>query len=203
MTYKEWRQYGFISRLSELRCGPSTSALQSTAGAQAGLGATSAAQSQEDRAQAKALEQPLINKETALSGGDRSAALAAAMPSISNITAGYAGAKESIFNTLPPGAARDTALANLETQKSVGTGTAIAGQVQQAPEILANIGSGLGAFSLQELGAGLSGYSGASNTQQAVLGAQAQQQAAKLGIAGDLVGAAGTAAGGIFSPKKS
>ena len=196
MTYSDWRNYGYVSRLSCLRCGPSTSALESTAGAQSGLAATEAASGTALQSQALSLEQPLIAKEQALSTGNRSAALSAAMPSISNITAGYQGAKESIFNTVAPGAARDTALANLETQKAVGTGTAMATQVQQAPEILANVGQGLGAFSLQEVGAGLSGYQGASGTQQAVLGAQTQQQAAKLGVIGSLAGGAGEAAGG-------
>ena len=198
MTYTEWRNYGYRSRLSEIRCGPSTSALNATGTAQSGLAQTAAGNANNLYTTAMTQLQPLITKETALAGGDRNAALAAAMPSISNITGGYQGAKESIYNTITPGAARDTALANLETQKDVGTGTAMAQQVQQAPEILANVGQGLGAFSLQELGAGLSGYGGASNTQQAVLGAQTQQMASKLGVLGDVAGAAGTAAGGIF-----
>ena len=201
MTYDHWRNYGYVSLLSHLRCGPSTSALQSTAGAQSGLGASQAAAGTANEAQALALEQPLIAKEQALSTGNRSAALSAAMPAISQISSGYQGAKESIFNSVAPGAARDTALANLETQKAVGTGNAMSTAVQQAPEILANVGQGIGAFSLQEIGAGLSGYGGAANTQSQVLQAQTAQNAAKLGVLGDLTGAAGTAAGGIFGKK--
>ena len=162
-------------------------------------------QSQVDLAQRQALQQPLIAKEQALAGGDRNAALAAAMPSIMNLSQGYNASKESIMSSLPPGAARDQALAALDTQKYVGTGAALAGQVQQAPEVLANIGSGLGAFSLQEVGASLSGLQGASSSSLGGFGAvsqqeqmQAQAKANQLGFIGGLVGdATSLATGGL------
>ena len=161
------------------------------------------AQAAQDTAERKALQQPLIDKETALASGDRSKALAAAMPTISTLSQGYNAAKEQIMSSLPPGPGRDSALANLETQKYTGIAGAQASQVQAAPEILANIGSGVGAFSLQELGAALSGFSGATsstNVGAGILNNEVQQQEAakanQLGFFGQLAGAAGTAAGG-------
>lgn len=139
------------------------------------------------------LSAPLIDKEKALAGGDRNKALEAAMPTVSKITGGYDAAKTSILNNLPPGASRDRALANLEESRAVGTGTAMAGEVAKAPEILANMASGFGGFSLQEVGAALSGYGGAASTNKSVMDAQNQQQAAKLGLVGQVAGAAGNA----------
>jgi hypothetical protein len=200
MNYTEFRRWGYVSRLSTLLCGPSSaektamSTNSQITQQQLNLAQQQQTASTEDKAKAEALQAPLIAKETALASGDRNAALAAAMPTISKISSGYEGAKQSVFNSVAPGAARDTALANLEVQKSVAPAQAMAQSVENAPEILANIGSGVGAFSLQELGASLSGYGGASTTNQSNLASATQQQAAKLGVVGDLVGAAGGAA---------
>ena len=201
MTHSEYRRYGYVSRLSSLTCGSGSvdSAINTNNALtqqQLSLAQSENATSQANQATALQLEQPLIAKETALASGDKNAALSAAMPTISQISSGYAGAKESIFNTVAPGAARDTALANLQTQAAVQPATAMASAVDQAPSVLANVGQGIGAFSIQQLGAALSGYSGASTTNQTSLQSATQQQAAKLGVAGDLLGAAGTAAGG-------
>ena len=151
------------------------------------------------------LQQPLIDRETALASGDRTKALSAAMPTISTLTAGYNAAKQQIMSSLPPGPGRDKALADLETQKYTGVASAQAQQVLSAPEMLANIASGLGAFSLQELGASLSGFSGASNsTAQGanIVNQQIQQQeAAKANQLGFIGGLASTA-GSLVSPIK-
>lgn len=127
-----------------------------------------------DRDKMTAFQQPLIQKETALAAGDSKAALAASMPVISKLSAGYQGAKENIMNSLPPGPARDAALANLEVTKASGIGGAQADAVNRAPEILANLGSSEGAFSLQELGAALSGFGGGVNSLNAAGSSNAQ-----------------------------
>ena len=202
MTREEYRNFGHVSRLSEITCGPSgaqTQAMNTNTALtqeQLNLAESENATSQANQARALQLEQPLIDQQTALASGDKSAALAAAMPTISQISSGYQGAKESIFNTVAPGAARDTALANLQTQAAVAPATAMASAVQGAPSVLANVGQGIGAFSIQQLGAALSGYSGAASTNNSNLQSATQQQAAKLGVAGNLLSAAGTAAGG-------
>lgn len=175
--------------------GPSTSAETATANAQSQIGAQSAAQSQADRQRALDLQQPLITKEQALAWGDAESALRAAMPQITQISQGYKQAKDSIFATIPPGASRDAALANLNAQASNAPAAVMGTQVASAPEVLANVGSGLGAFSLQELGAGLSGYQGASTTQSNVVNQQNQAKGNTLGFLGSLAGAGGYAAG--------
>lgn len=151
---------------------------------------------EEDRTRSLELTQPLIDKEKALATGDRTAALSAAMPTISQLTAGYKGARDSVFNMIPAGASRDKALADLEVQKAVGTGGAMAGEVAKAPELLANIGQGYGAFSLQELGASLGGYAGASGSNQATAKMQSDASSAKWAPIVGLAGAAGGALGG-------
>lgn len=217
MTYAEYRRWGYRSQLARLRCGgPSkdtintqnqlTQAQINNANQQFQVSQDQLALAREDRAKMEALQAPLIARETALATGDPKAALAASMPTISKLSAGYAGARESILNQVPPGAARDTALANLEIQKDTGIAGAQASAVQAAPEVLANIGSGQGAFSLQELGASLSGLSGSTssfgsagqaNVQAGQL--EAQRSAALWGPILGLAGIAGNlATGGVF-----
>ncbi len=163
---------------------------------QTAIAQQSLANSQADLARRNALEQPLIAKETALAGGDPKAALSAAAPSIGILAGGFQNAKDQIYNNVPAGPARDFALANLERQKATGISSFMAQEVNKAPEVLANVGQGLGAFSLQELGASLSGYSGANTTAGSVENAANQQKATQLGFLGSLAGAAGMAAGG-------
>jgi hypothetical protein len=177
-------------------------ALATATGQQTQIAGTEFAQSQEDRAQRQTLEQPLIAKETALAGGDAKAALSAAAPQIGILAGGYQNAKDQIFNNVPAGPARDYALANLERQKATGISSFMANEVNKAPEILANVGQGLGAFSLQELGGSLSGYSGATTSAGATMQAENSRKEATLGFLGSLAGAAGTAAGGFMAGKR-
>lgn len=204
MTYRQFREFGHRSRLSELFCGPSSTQMQAentqiaASQQQLQLGQEQQQLQSQQYQQYQQDIQPLTAKLTALSAGDRNQALAAAMPVISQVSGGYDAAKQSILNTVPPGAARDAALANLEVQKGTATGGALATQVQSAPEELANLGAGVGAFSLQQLGAALSGYGGANQAASGVAQEESAAQANKLGLISGLAGAAGTAAGGIF-----
>ena len=158
------------------------------------------AQSQEQYGQYKTLSAPAISKYTALATGSPQAALTAAAPEIGQLQSGYAAARQAILNNTPPGAARDQALANLERQTYTGTAGALASEVQQAPDILANIGAGMGAFSLQEVGAALSGYSGASSSNNQLMQAQNAAKANTTGLITGLAGAAGTGLGAFKLP---
>lgn len=200
MTFDDYRQFGYVSKLGMIRCGSGpgqdlVNNQKSYANSQNAIAGQEDQNAQEDRAQGKQLQNPLIEKELALASGDRKAAVQASMPTISKLSEGFAGAKQSIFNSLPAGAARDKAIAGLEIQKDTGIASAEANEVNKAPEILANIGSGLGAFSLQELGASLSGYGGASSANQGAGNMQMQQSEAKWGPIVGLAQAAGGAAG--------
>ena len=142
-------------------------------------------------AQSEQLEAPAIAKYTALAGNDKTEALKASMPVLNQVSQGYAAAKQSIFNSLPPGASRDKALADVETQKFTTTAGTQAQMVADAPDKLANIGAGLGSMSLQELGAALGANQGAATTASNVVGQQNEMKAQNLQLLGGLAGTAG------------
>lgn len=145
------------------------------------------------------LQQPAIDFNTALSSGDKSATMTAAAPAISEITRSNESAKANIMNTLPPGAARDVALAQQVRQAPSQVSQFINSNYLASKDKLANIGSGLGAFSLQQLGGGLRAGEDASNNRNSVLGQQQAGKAATLGFIGSLAGAAGGAVTGGLS----
>jgi hypothetical protein len=205
MTYQEFRAFGYTSRLSRLRCGLSSTEKQAEdTQISASQQQMELAQSQEQLQSQQYNQyqqdiQPLQAQLTALSTGDRSAALSAAMPVVQQQTAGFNAAKANIMNTMPAGAARDTALANLETQKATNIGATEANLVQQAPQQLAALGSGIGSMSLQQLGAAFSGLSGASTSSSQVAQEENAAQQNKVGMISGLANMAGTAAGGALT----
>jgi hypothetical protein len=197
MTFSQYRRFGHISKLSRIVCGPSSTETaaenEQIAVSQEQL-ATANQQSvlqSQNAAAALKLQQPAIDQETALATGDPKAVLAAAMPTISTLSAQFSAAQEAIENQIPPGPARDAALANLQTSKASTQAGTEAQLVQNAPGVLANIGSGLGAFSLQELGASLSGLSGANTSAGGIASEENASQANKVGLLSSVVGAAG------------
>jgi hypothetical protein len=196
-SYEQWRNFGYVSRLSEIKCtGPGASSNINTANTIAGqqLGVASQAQQQQQQLfnQFQSDIAPLQQQQTALASGNRQQALAAAMPVISQISTGFNAAKQNIMNNVPPGAARDAALAQLQTQSAGGIATAQANMVQQAPSTLASLGQGLGGMSLQELGAQLSGLSGGASTNLGAGQMAAAQQQSMLNFFTNLVGAIGS-----------
>jgi len=193
-------------RFTGLLCaGPPSGAVQAeqsqaaSAASLASIAGQSNQQEQQQYAESQALEAPLIAQETALASGNRSAAVSAAMPTISTLSQGYNASKQAIQDNLPPGAARDQALAQLSTQEYTGIAGAQAAQVQAAPGILAQLGSGSAGLSVQELGAALSGYGSSGQLQGQVASENNQSKANELGLFGGLLGAAGTAGGGLLS----
>lgn len=199
MTYQDWRQFGWVSPLSRmLVCkgpGSSISTGQGITGQQLSAASTASSNAANDYSQFKSLIRPLVSQQTDLASGNRSQALAAAMPIISQLSGGFAGAKQNIMNNMAPGAARDRALADLGTQMYTTIGGAQAGAVQNAPTTLANLGTTVGGMSLQELAAALNAMQGASSTNFNTGQMQAQQQKAML----DFFGGLAQTAGGVAS----
>lgn len=156
-------------------------------GQQLGVSSTAGQRSADDYSQFKDALAPLIGQQKALASGDRQASLTAAMPWISKLSQGFTGAKESLMNSMPPGAARDRALADLQTQMSTGIAGAQANAVQQAPQTLAGLAPNFSQMSLQELGAMLGGLQGGAQTNQGVGQMAAAQQKALLDFFGGLV----------------
>ena len=160
---------------------------QSQLGAAGTAGATSAAEQQ----QMQQLIAPLISQQTKLATGDRTAATAAAMPVISQLSGATNPTLAAIKNSLPPGAAQDKAVADfLSKQNSTIAGTE-AGMVQNAPTALAGLGTTIGGMSLQELGAQLAGLQGGAQTNLGAGQMAAAQQQTLLQFFGQLAGAGG------------
>lgn len=141
---------------------------------------------QQNYARMNTLQQPAINFSTGVAGGDAASTMSAAAPFISNISQGYLSAKQNVMNNTTPGAARDLALANIETQKDASTSQFLNQTVLGAYDKLASMGAGYGAFSLQELGASLGGLSGASSSNQAL--GQMQAAASPWNAVSSLIG---------------
>ena len=160
---------------------------QSQLGAAGTAGATSAA----EQAQMQQLIAPLISQQTKLATGDRTAATAAAMPVISQLSGATNPTIASIQNSLPPGAARDQAIANYKAQNSSQIASTEASMVQGAPTALASLGTTIGGMSLQELGAQLAGLQGGAQTNLGAGQLAAAQQQALLNFFGQLAGAGG------------
>ena len=167
--------------------------------AQAQLAAQQKEESEEDRNRRIGLQQPLIDRETALASGDATAVLKASAPTIAKLSEGFQGAKDRIYDSVPAGPARDYALSQLERDKAGNISTFMANEVNQAPQILSDIGSGAGAFSLQELGAALSGYGAASQTGAEISQMENQRKASAMQMWSSLANQGGKAASQYFS----
>jgi hypothetical protein len=180
--------------------GPNTSTATNRQNEIAGLQQQTAQEelqmSKEDRDRRVALQQPAIDKYTAGAAGSRTEALKAAMPTITEISQGYAGAKDSIMGSLPPGAARDLAVAQLERGKYTAQGSAMSQFSNESADKLANIGAGLGSFSLNEAGAALRGLEGSAQTNANIVEQQSAAKATQLGFLGSLAGTGGKVATG-------
>lgn len=156
-----------------------------------------------DRAQRDTLQAPLIGQLQKITSGDRKTQLSAIAPQIGEINRGFAAAKENILSSVPSGAAREFALSQMEREKPAQVATLFNTTYTGGLDKMANLGSGLGAFSLQELSAGLKAGELAGNTRGQIMQQDAQAKAATLGFLGSLAGgAANIATGGMASMGK-
>lgn len=152
--------------------------------------------STQEQQQMQQLEAPQIAYDTSITSGNKASAFTAIAPLVSNISAAGAQAKGQIMEQLPAGVGQEVALANntqnTYNQIAQASNSAYTGALSNE----ANIGSGLGSFSLSELGAGLTGLTGAATTTGNVVNQQAQAKASTMGFIGSLAGAAGGALSG-------
>jgi len=143
------------------------------------------------------LQQPLINKDTALASGDMATAISAAGPQLGNIAKAGQAAKDNIYNSIAPGAARDFALAQLPMQTYSQSAGYLNSLINAAPQELAQIGTGQYQVGLTQQGQGQTSGQ-ISNTAAGQVGQLEQQQkASTLGFIGSLVGTAGKVATGF------
>lgn len=142
-------------------------------------------------------EQPAIDYYSALTSGDRGKALTAAGPTVSNISKQADTAKQQIADSVGPGAARDIATSNVTQGANSQVASALNTQYTSSFDKLANLGAGIGAFSLQDLGAGLNSTQSSASNYGQVTQEQNAQKASTLGFLGSLAGAAGTVGAGF------
>lgn len=156
--------------------------------------------------QGAALEQPLIAKLTAEASGDPQALLSAEAVPIGNVAAGYQAAKDNIYNTIAPGAARDYSLAQLERGKATQNATLLNQAYQGAAPALAQVGAANIGTGLQAQGGAISGLNAATGSTSAaestvnnIIQQQEQAKSSSMSFLGSLIGAgAGAATGGLF-----
>jgi len=133
-------------------------------------------------------EQPAINYYTALTSGNPNLALSAAAPQVSQISKSANTAQQQIADTIAPGAAQQIA----QGQVIQGANTQLANTLNttetSAFDKLANLGAGIGAFSLQDLGAGLGSVQSSASNYGQVSQEQNAQKASTLGLLGGLAG---------------
>jgi hypothetical protein len=179
--------------------GPSSSSLNNQSAItqqQMQLSQSEFAQSEQDYQNRLKLQQPAISMLTAETTGSPADALKYNAPMLSNISQAKTNAAEQINEQVAPGAAREVA----QAQNIQGANNASASTLNNiysgAFDKLANIGAGIGSFSLQEAGAAIQGGQAASNSNQVNIQAGEQQKASLLGTLGSVTGAAGTAYAG-------
>lgn len=106
--------------------------------------------------------------------------------------------RDQIMNTMPPGAARDYALAELDRNEVGGTYDFLRSAYLQAPVNLAQLSTEAGNFGLQATGQGANDINSGITGRQGQMQVAAQRQAAWMGMIGNI---AGMAAGGLAAKK--
>ena len=163
------------------------------------LGTMNADQSQGNFDQRSALLQKPMDFYSSLASGNPSTMMTAAAPGLSNISKQAQSAKGNIMETIPAGAARQYALAQIDRGKA-GQGADFLNQAyMQSFPALQGIAKDTGDFGLQRLGAGYRGLEAAGQGNQAVIQSETQRQAAKMNMLGGL---ASVAAGRIMGALK-
>lgn len=172
--------------------GPNTAPSQNIATQQTQLGQQYAGLAQQSLSQMNTLEQPAIsyysNLVNSANSGNYNALVQAAGPTLGTIAQQQNAAQENIYANVPAGAGRDYALAMLPQNTAGQVSQTLNQQYTGGLQSLAQLGAGYGSVGLQEAGAGLSGLSGASQTQNTVMQSQQQSKAATMGFLGSLAG---------------
>ena len=157
-------------------------------------------QSKEGLAQRKQLQSPVIDYYTKLASGDPTQIMTASAVPLGNLAKMTQQAKANIME-MAPGAARTTALAQLNREAGGQQSTLLNQAYLSAFPALQGLASESGNTGLQTAGAGYRGVEGAASSNKDIMQIQQQQKASQLGLIGSLAGAAGGIAGGFLSGK--
>lgn len=173
---------------------------QALASSQAQLGQQYAGLASQSLGQMNALYQPAIQADTSLVGaaqkGDYSQLIQAAGPQLGILASQNQQASQLTTNSMPAGAGRDSALAQLPQQQASAVAGTLNNSYAQALQQLTQLGSSYGSTGLQEAGAGLAGLTSAGSTYNSVAQSQAQGKASTMSFLGSLAGAGGAAFAG-------
>lgn len=152
------------------------------------------------------LQQPLVDFNKAITGGNMDAAISAMGVPLGNIARSSKQTTENIFNTIPAGAGRDYALASVERDKGSQSAGALNSAFMQALAGNSALGSEALQAGLQQEGATASSFGGATNANYAsgntaanLSNQAAQRKATTMGFLGSLAGAGGSVARGFLS----
>ena len=154
-------------------------------------------QSKEGLAQRKQLQAPVIDYYTKLASGDPTQIMTASAVPLGNLAKMTQQAKANIME-MAPGAARTTALAQLNREAGGQQSTLLNQAYLSAFPALQGLASESGNTGLQTAGAGYRGVEGAASSNKDIMQIQQQQKASQLGLIGSLAGAAGSIAGGFM-----
>jgi len=150
--------------------------------------------------QRTALQKPSVDFYTKILSGDPTARMTAAAPLMGEVSRGARAAKEQIYDSVPHGAARNAALAQVPRDTNAKSAEALNNVYMGAFPALSSLGTESGQVGLQQTGAGFRGVEGSATTNNSVIDAQQKQKAATLGMIGSLAGVAGSAASGFKMP---
>lgn len=148
-------------------------------------------QSNQRTARMDALQKPYIDYTTAATK-DPLKLMRSTMGGLFDIDRQTKQQQQSIFDMVPEGAARDTALAQVAAGAPAARTAVLNNEFMQALSGLAALGGNQGEFGLQQLGAGLRAGEGAAQTNNAMMQAAAQRKAATMGAIGQAAGLAGS-----------
>lgn len=143
-------------------------------------------------------QQPFIDFNTKIASGDRNAMMTASAVPLSNLNTQYRQSRANIYDTVQPGIGRDVALAQITRDQGDSTAGYLNQAYNQSMQNLYGAGTESGQMGLQQTGASLNGFQGASATNQNLINNATQRKAATMGAIGSLAGVAGGAALGGF-----
>ncbi len=147
------------------------------------------------------LQRPAVDQFMRLLSSNPSERMVASSIPIGQISQQSRVAKESIYDSVPHGAARQAALAQIPRDQASQTSQMLNNAYMSAFPALAGLGTESGQVGLQQTGAGMRSSEAAAQTNNSVIDAQQRQKAATLGMLGSLAGTAGGAIAGSGAGK--
>lgn len=151
---------------------------------------------------AEELQQPAIDIARAVLSGDESTIARLIAPAVSGISSQMRQARESVFATVPTGAAREYALAQVAREAPTYVSQLIGETWRSAPQVLSGIGSMFGNLGLSEQRLGMTAGAEARAAISDLLRAEQSRALSWMSILGSLLGALGMSSVGWFGRKR-